>query len=63
MVVVNEDDDDEEEEEDAKGEEDPGMIFLIPSQLSRQLLSHKRTFLNLCFGRTCERSYTMLTFT
>ncbi len=56
MFVVNEDDE-EEEEEDAKGEEDQGMIFLMPSLQPRQLRSYKRTFLNLCFGRTCERSY------
>ncbi len=65
MFVVNEDD---EEEEDAKGEEDQGMIFLMPLQQPRQLRSYKRTFLNLCLGRTRERSYmftffSMLTFT
>ncbi len=60
MVVVNED------EEDAKGEEDQGVIFLIPSRLPRQLHSYKRTFLNLRLGRTRERSYKctfLLTFT
>ena len=61
MFVANEDEE-EEEEEDAKGEEDQGMIFLMPLQQPRQLRSYKRTFLNLCLGRTRERSYMFTVF-